>query len=70
MFSRSINVDNDGIIKIFYIEISNGEIILCEEYERIAFNYILCFNHEILIFGEGIYKVSEANNNLFNNLFS
>ena len=72
LFGSSNNVVNDSIIKIFYTEISNREIILCEEYEKITIKdknikNIFCFNNEILIFGEKIYKVSEANNNIFNN---
>jgi len=64
--------NNDNIIKILVTEINNGDIILCEEYENITFNdtkikNILCFNNEILIFGDNIYKVSETSN-VFNGL--
>ena len=68
LFRTSFN--NDIIIKIFVTEFNNGEIILCEEYENITIKEkkienIFCFNNEIIIFGDKIYKVSETSN-IFN----
>ena len=65
LFRTSFN--NDIIIKIFVTEFNNGEIILCEEYENITIKEkkienIFCFNNEIIIFGDKIYKVSETSN--------
>ena len=65
--SRSI------VIKIYATEINNGEIILSEEYENIKIEdtvrNMLCFNKEILIFGNNTYKIGK-NNYLFGGLFS
>ena len=48
---------------MFITEINYGGIMLCEEYENIIIQNniknILCFNNEILIFGEDIYKINK-----------
>jgi len=63
----------ETIIKIYATEINNGEIILSEEYENIKIEdtvrNMLCFNKEILIFGNNTYKIGK-NNYLFGGLFS
>ena len=67
IFFNQNNFDN--VIKIFVTEVSNGEIVLREEYNKFTINdtikNILCFNKEILIFGNNkTYKLCEGIGNV------